>query len=80
MKNQLPQDPIPVRTEPVRIYVTHEVAFNLEKMQQITRKALGRLGCEGCHSGRLLEFIQIQDFVVNPKTLELDEVVGPLGR
>ena len=75
---QLPQDPVPMRTDRVRIYVTRDVAFNLEKMQQITRKTLGKLGCEGCHSGRILEFIHMHDFVVNPKTLEVEELVGLL--
>ena len=69
---QLPQDPIPVRR--VNIYVTRDVAFNLKKMNEITAKVLGRLGCDGCHSGRILDFHIIQDFVVNPKTLEITDL------
>jgi hypothetical protein len=45
----LPQDPVPIRR--VNIYVTREVAYNLDKMFQITKTVLGKLGCEGCHSG-----------------------------
>jgi hypothetical protein len=71
---QLPQDPIPVRR--VNVYVTRDVAFNLEKMNQITKKVLGRLGCDQCHSGRLIDFHIIEDFVVNPKSLEVGDLPG----
>ena len=40
----LPQDPIPVRR--VNVYVTRDVAFNLDKMNQVTKTVLGRLGCD----------------------------------
>jgi hypothetical protein len=70
----LPQDPVPIRR--VNIYVTREVAFNLEKLNQVTRTVLGKLGCEGCHSGRILDFHVIEDFVVNPKSLEVTELPG----
>lgn len=63
--------------ERVRIYVTRDVSFNLDKMAKITKQVLGKLGCDGCHSGRILDFIEIQDFVVNPKTLDVQEVIGP---
>ncbi len=70
----LPQDPVPLRR--VNIYVTREVAFNLEKMHQVTKTVLGKLGCEACHSGRILDFHIIEDFVVNPKSLEVTELPG----
>lgn len=76
MNVQLPQDPIPERQERVRIYVTRDVSFNLEKMAKVTKQVLGKLGCENCHSGRILDFIEMQDFVVNPKTLDVQEVIG----
>jgi len=76
MNIQLPQDPIPERQERVRIYVTRDISFSLEKMGKITKQVLGKLGCEQCHSGRILDFIEIQDFVVNPKTLDVQEVFG----
>lgn len=77
MKVELPQDPIPYRTDHVRIYITPDVDSDLKKLEEITRKVLGKLGCDGCHSGRILDFIRMQDFVVNPKTLEIQEVFGP---
>jgi hypothetical protein len=45
-------------------------------MTVITEKVLGRLGCGGCHSGRILNFHTLEDFVVNPKTLEVEEFAG----
>ena len=60
----------------VQIYVTRDVSYNIEKMFQITRTVLGKLGCDGCHSGRILDFKVIEDFVVNPKTLDVNEIVG----
>jgi len=72
----LPQDPIPLR---VNIYVTRETAFNLDKMFQVTKNILGRLGCEGCHSGRIIDYHVMESFVVNPKTLEINELPG-VGR
>jgi hypothetical protein len=71
---ELPQDPIPGR--PVNVYVPREIAFDLGKMNQITAKVLGRLGCGGCHSGRILYFHTLEDFVINPKTLEPEEFAG----
>lgn len=69
----LPQDPVPMR--PVNIFVSREVAFDLDKMRKITEKVLGRLGCGSCHSGRILNFHTLEDFVVNAKTLDIEEVV-----
>jgi hypothetical protein len=70
----LPQDPVPLNR--VNIYVTRDVAFNIEKMFQVTKTVLGRLGCDQCHSGRLLDFHIIEDFVVNPKSLDVHDLPG----
>jgi hypothetical protein len=59
----------------VRVYVSHETAFDLEKMNKITATVLGRLGCLGCHSGRVLDFVTIEDYIVDPKTLEVTELM-----
>jgi hypothetical protein len=69
----LPQDPVPDRR--VTVYVPRDVAFNLNKMNEITKKVLGRLGCDECHSGRLIDFLIIEDFVVNSK-LEVQDLPG----
>lgn len=74
----LPQDPVPLR--PVNVYVPREAAFDLKKMTRITASVLDRLGCGGCHSGRLVLFHTLEDFVVNAKTLEIQEFAGgPIG-
>jgi hypothetical protein len=65
-----------VSARPVNVYVPREIAFDLAKMTQITAKVLGRLGCEGCHSGRILHYHTLEDFVVNPKTLEPEAFAG----
>lgn len=60
----------------VTVHVTKDVAYNLEKMTKVTANVLKKLGCDGCHSGRILDFQIIEDFVVNPKTLDVIENVG----
>ena len=72
---ELNPQPLPP-ADRVRVFVSREVAHDLAKMQKITATVLGRLGCGGCHSGRSLEFVMLQDFVVNPQTLEVTEVAG----
>jgi hypothetical protein len=69
----LPTDPVPWRR--VTVYVPRDVAFNLDKMNQVTKSVLGRLGCPGCHSGRLIDYHIIEDFVVNSK-LEVQDLPG----
>jgi hypothetical protein len=66
----------PIAGRPVNIYVSKEIAFDIDKMSKITKSILGRLGCEGCHSGRLLLYHTLEDFVVNPRTLEVEELGG----
>jgi hypothetical protein len=73
MRMQLPQDPVPLRR--VNVFVPRDVAYDFDKMTKVTKDILGRLGCEGCHSGRLIDFLVIEDFVVNAK-LEVQEVAG----
>lgn len=63
----------PAVSKTVRIHVPSEVAYDLEKMQKVTASVLGKLGCGGCHSGHVLEFIHLRDFVINPKTLDVQE-------
>jgi hypothetical protein len=69
----LPTDPVPWRR--VSVYLPREVAFDLDKMNQVTKSVLDRLGCPGCHSGRLIDYLIIEDFVVNSK-LEVQDLPG----
>jgi len=67
--------PLPPR---VRVFVPRDATYDLGKMQKITETVLGRLGCEGCHSGHVLDYWTLTDFVVDPETLEVREgIVGP---
>jgi hypothetical protein len=73
---ELNPQPLPPRAGVVRINVPMSVAYDLEKMQKVTASVLEKLGCGGCHSGRVLDFVHIDEFVVNPSTLEVDEIIG----
>ena len=68
--------PIPPGSNRVRIFVNREVAYDINKMNRVTATVLGKLGCPNCHSGRILDYRMIEDFVVNPKTLEVNEFTG----
>jgi hypothetical protein len=63
----------------VTVHITREMAFDFKKMTQITKSVLGKLGCDGCHSGRVIDWVIINDFVVNPKTLEPEEIAAGHG-
>jgi hypothetical protein len=67
-------NPMPGRTVTIRI--SGDVANDLAKMQKVTANVLNVLGCPHCHSGNLLNFQEIYEFVVNPKTLEVHELGG----
>jgi hypothetical protein len=56
----------------VQVSVSPEIAFDAKKMQKVTANLLGRLGCPGCHSGFDIRYRQMLDFVVNPKSLDLE--------
>jgi hypothetical protein len=71
--------PLPPRSDRIRVFVPHEAAYDLQKMNKITASVLAKLGCGGCHSGRILDFVSLHDFVVHPKTLEVSESMGMGG-
>jgi hypothetical protein len=73
--SELNPQPIPPGSQ-ISVYVPTNVLYNLEAMQTITQSVLDKLGCGGCHSGRILNFVELGAFVVNPKTLEVDELHG----
>lgn len=71
---ELNPQPLPPRDNHVRIYVSRNVDHDIDKMNRITATVLGKLGCPACHSGWSLDFVRMQDFVVNPKSLDVTEV------
>jgi hypothetical protein len=50
---------------PVNVRVPAEVAFDIEKVQQIQKEILGRLGCVACCSGFDIRFILETEFMVD---------------
>ena len=75
---ELNPQPLPPRST-VSVYVPSRVLYDLDSMQKITADVLGKLGCGGCHSGRILDFLELEQFVVNPETLKVSEL-GVRGR
>lgn len=73
--NELNPQPLPPG-ERIRVYLSPDVSYDLKKMNKVTANVLGRLGCGGCHSGRILEFLDIREFVIDAKTLEPREILG----
>ena len=51
----------------VHVTVPLSVASNLEKMQEVTRTVLGKLGCAPCHSGFALRFNEELSFRFNER-------------
>ena len=72
-------NPQPIPPGVVRINISSEVAYDLDKMQKITAEVLSRIGCGGCHSGRILDFVHLDEFVVNPETLEVRNIGAVRG-
>jgi len=71
---ELNPQPLPPR-DAVRVYVPTKVAYDLESMQKVTRSVLERLGCGQCHSGRILDFQTLDNFVVG-ENLDVREFPG----
>jgi hypothetical protein len=58
----------------VTVSVPHQVFYNVDKMHEVTKAVLGRLGCLACHSGFDIRFQQEIQFVAG-----LDAKVRALG-
>lgn len=71
--SELNPQPLPPRSK-VSVYVPSRALYDLDAMQKITADVLGKLGCGTCHSGRILDFLELEQFVVNPETLEVSEL------
>ena len=50
----------------VTVRVDARTFHDFNSMQKITAQTLGRLGCEGCHSGFDIRYLLERDFHVNP--------------
>jgi hypothetical protein len=74
---ELNPQPLPPR-DVVRVFVPTKVMYNLESMQKVTASVLDRLGCGQCHSGRILDFQSLDNFVVG-ENLDVREFPGMQG-
>ena len=72
---ELNPQPLPPGSR-VSVQVPARALNDLESMQKITAQVLEKLGCGRCHSGRILDFRELSQFVVNPATLEVNELPG----
>ncbi len=72
---ELNPQPLPPRSR-VSVYVPAKALYDIASMQKITAQVLDKLGCGNCHSGRILDFLELEQFVVNPDTLEVTELRG----
>ena len=52
---------------PIVVSVPASVAFDLGKMEKITRDILGRFGCPECHSGWDIRYKWERNFFVDEK-------------
>ena len=69
-------NPQPLPPGRISIQVPSRALYDLESMQRITAQVLDKLGCGKCHSGRILDFTELSQFVVNPENLEVNEIFG----
>jgi hypothetical protein len=74
---ELNPQPLPPR-DVVRVFVPTKVMYDLGAMQKVTASVLDRLGCGQCHSGRILDFQSLDNFVVG-ENLEVREFPGMQG-
>lgn len=48
--------------------------LTLDQTQKIVANTLGKLGCGRCFSGFDIRFAHINELIVNPKTLEVQDL------
>jgi hypothetical protein len=61
-----------INSNTIEITVPVSVANDLKQISKVTATVLGRLGCEGCHSGYDLRFINESRFRFNEKLEQID--------
>ena len=62
---------------PVTVHIGDKLT--LEQTQKIVANTLGKLGCGRCFSGFNIRFAHINELVVNPKTLEVNEMAAGIN-
>jgi hypothetical protein len=56
---------------PVTVHVPD--SMTLDQVNKVTAEVLGKLGCGHCYSGYDIRFVGIREFVVHPKSFEVNE-------
>lgn len=63
----------------VRITLPISVAYDLEKFQKVLANIARQVGCEACTSGVDITFLTARNWIVDPATLQINEVVSESG-
>jgi hypothetical protein len=59
---------------PGQVVVRVPAKLTLDQSTKILANTLGKLGCAACLSGFDIRFVNIRDFAINPRTLDINEV------
>jgi hypothetical protein len=70
---------IPGASGAVRVVLPVSVAYDLEKLQKALANIARAGGHTGCTSGRDLTFLHVRDWVINPQTLQPQEIGAVIG-
>ena len=62
----------------VRVRLSADVAYNLDKLQRTTARLAELLGCKPCLSGARCYFEMIEDYVTNPQGELVPDVPGAI--
>lgn len=60
----------------VTVTIPHDIGFDLKKIQKIQEDLVARLGHQGCYSGFDILFRLESDFIVNPKSQQIEAIGG----
>lgn len=64
---------------PNTVVVRVPAKLTLDQSNKILANTLGKLGCSNCYSGFDIRFLHIRDFVVNPKSFDVQEYGAQFG-
>lgn len=59
---------------PGQVVVRVPANLTLDQSTKILASTLGKLGCPNCISGHDIRFANIRDFIVNPRTFDVNEI------
>ena len=62
----------------ITVRVPASVAYNFEAITKVTQSVLSKVGCEGCHSGRRIDYLIEDNFFVDEKN-NVVAIQGPMN-